>query len=344
MKGGLPRPIVMLPSNRQGDLIRSEGLDPLGVPQALARCGASVVFLDVHGFPLNPLAGRPSLFASIDPWRAFKILFAYRKAGIVLSYYQSGVLLILALRRILRFKPAVVIVDIGDDTGWRIRARIVKFCIRRADAVFTFSRWQAKYLRRKYRVKNTHFLPQQVDTRFFFPQHSKKDYLLAVGGDISRDYGLLREHIYPLGEPMILRTGCVGPEPLFPHVRVIQEYLKEAQLRALYQEARLMLLPLHDMGHPGGITTLLEAFACGCAVVASCSRGIADYLRPGENCLAVPCGDGQAFRTAVERLLQDTALRHRLGAAARRFAETELSQDHHAARLLQRLSSLRDQG
>ncbi len=329
--------IDLLPSNRQAEMLRASGetLNRLGVPQALERLGFRVAFLDVHTKPWNPLAGHPSLFSSIDPLRACDVLFHHRKALAIISYYQSGVLLVLALRRLLGFRPKVAIIDIGDDVGWRVRARIVEFCIARADAVFTFASEQALYLRHKYRTDNVHFLRQQVDTLFFAPDTAEEgDYLLSVCGDVSRDYATLKQAVFDSGMPIVLRTNLVQPEPTrYPHVKVIAERQSDAQLRELYRRAKIVVLPLKDMLHPGGITTLLEAFACGNAVVVSDSRGVRDYLRDGENCLVVPCEDPVALRSATERLLADSALRARLGRGARAYAESELSQDRHAQRL-----------
>ena len=62
-----PEVIAMLPSNRQHDLLRkgSDFANRMGVAEALEALGFRVEFLDVHAWPLNPLAGRPSLFSSI---------------------------------------------------------------------------------------------------------------------------------------------------------------------------------------------------------------------------------------------------------------------------------------
>jgi glycosyltransferase involved in cell wall biosynthesis len=327
-------------------MLRASGktLNRLGVPQALERQGFRIAFLDVHAKPWNPFAGRPSLFSSIDPLRACNVLFRHRRALAIISYYQSGVLLVLALRRLFGFKPKVAIIDIGDDVGWRVRARIVEYCIARADAVFTFASEQALYLRRKYGTDNVHFLRQQVDTIFFSPDAAEEgDYLLSVGGDVSRDYETLKLAVFELGMPIVLRTNLVQEEPArYPHVKVVTERQNDTQLRELYRRARIVVLPLKDMLHPGGITTLLEAFACGNAVVVSNSRGVRDYLRDGENCLVVPSEDPVALRSAVERLLADSCLRERLGRGARAYAEAELSQDRHAQRLAGAIRSLAD--
>lgn len=337
--------IVMLPSNRQRELLQMEGetLNRLGVPQALERCGFQVSFLDVHDKPWNPLAGQASLYSSVDPLRAADVLFRHRNAYAVLSYYQSGVLLVLALRRVLGFKPPVIIVDIGDDVGWRMRTRIVEYCIARADAVFTLASEQARYLREKYRTDRVQFLVQQVDTEFFSPGlEAAGDHLLAVGADISRDYGTLRQAVIGLDHPVVLRTNLVTEDRTrYPNLKVISERQTDSQLRELYRRAGVVVLPLKDMRHPGGITTLLEAFACGKPVVVSNSSGVRDYLRPGENCLAVPCGDAAALRSAIDTLLGDAELRERLGRGARAYAEAELSQDRHAARLAEAIRALR---
>jgi hypothetical protein len=302
--------------------------------------GFGVDFLDVHKAPFNQLAGKPSLFSSIDPLRAMQVLISHRRARAVISYYQSGALLLLALRRWMGFKPPVAIIDIGDDSGWRVRARIVEYCVARADAVFTFASEQAAYLSDKYGTDRVHFLRQQVDTEFFTPgQGDPGGYVLMVGSDASRDLGTLQDAAFGLGIPVVLRTSLAVPD-CPAHVMVVRERLGDHGLRNLYRGADIVVLPLHDTLYPGGITTLLEAFACGKPVVASNSRGIRDYLQDGRNCLIVPCEDAVALRAAIERLAHDPELRQRLGRGARTYAEQELSQDRHAERLIQALSAV----
>ena len=70
-----------------------------------------------------------------------------------------------------------------------------------------------------------------------------------------------------------------------------------------------------------GITNL-EAAASGTPVVASNSPGIRESVRDGETGFLVPHGDTRAMSQAMRRLAADRALVDRLGAQARRFAET----------------------
>jgi glycosyltransferase involved in cell wall biosynthesis len=63
-------------------------------------------------------------------------------------------------------------------------------------------------------------------------------------------------------------------------------------------------------------TTVLEAMASGCPVVATATGGIVDMIADGENGLLVPPGDDRRLSAAMDRLLKDAVLRARLAAGA----------------------------
>jgi glycosyltransferase involved in cell wall biosynthesis len=70
---------------------------------------------------------------------------------------------------------------------------------------------------------------------------------------------------------------------------------------------------------------LLEAMASGKAIVATAVAGIPEAIREGEEGLLVPEKDPRALAAALEELIRSGSLRARLGEAARRRAERELS-------------------
>jgi glycosyltransferase involved in cell wall biosynthesis len=70
-----------------------------------------------------------------------------------------------------------------------------------------------------------------------------------------------------------------------------------------------------------GITNL-EAAACATPVVASDSPGLRESVREGETGFLVPHGDVAAMAARLEELAASPALVARLGAGARRFAES----------------------
>ncbi|WP_119462021.1 glycosyltransferase family 4 protein [Rhodospirillaceae bacterium SYSU D60014] len=75
----------------------------------------------------------------------------------------------------------------------------------------------------------------------------------------------------------------------------------------------IFVLPSHYEGHP---KALIEAMACGRAVVGTNVPGIRDVIRHEENGLLCPT-DAAGLRAAVTRLLNDAPLRERLGHQAR---------------------------
>lgn len=68
--------------------------------------------------------------------------------------------------------------------------------------------------------------------------------------------------------------------------------------------------------------TVLEAMACGCAVVAPREGGVGDYGVDGENLLLVDTSDPAACEQAVVSLIDKPALRRRLGCRAAATAST----------------------
>ena len=63
-------------------------------------------------------------------------------------------------------------------------------------------------------------------------------------------------------------------------------------------------------------TSVLEAYASGCPVVATTAGGVPAILTDGVNGLLVPCDDHQAAADAILRLLEDPALARRIADAA----------------------------
>ncbi len=81
------------------------------------------------------------------------------------------------------------------------------------------------------------------------------------------------------------------------------------------QRAAIFALPSRFEGMPNA---LLEAMAAGLpSVVSDSSPGPLEMVTNGENGLVVPSDDWRAFSRALEQLMLDSALRDRLGAAAR---------------------------
>ncbi len=77
--------------------------------------------------------------------------------------------------------------------------------------------------------------------------------------------------------------------------------------------------------------SLREALACGCAIVASDTAPVHEFVTDGVTGLLTPCLDPAALADRVLGLLDDPALSDRLRRGARAFAERELRMADHLA-------------
>lgn len=91
-------------------------------------------------------------------------------------------------------------------------------------------------------------------------------------------------------------------------------YVSGVRLDAAYRGADVFALPSYSEGFP---LTVMEAMGHGLPIVTTPIRGCADHLAPDENALFVPPRDPEELARAIERLLDDEALRRRMGAANR---------------------------
>ncbi len=100
--------------------------------------------------------------------------------------------------------------------------------------------------------------------------------------------------------------------------------LPHAQVLAWIRKAAMLVLPsvVTGTGRVEGLgMVVLEAAASGVPVVASRIGGIPEGVIDGETGFLVPARDAEALCARMGELLDEPALRHRLGAAARALVE-----------------------
>jgi len=115
------------------------------------------------------------------------------------------------------------------------------------------------------------------------------------------------------------------PQP----IRLLGFVTDEARLAQVYAAADVLLAPSRVENLPN---VALEALASGVPVVAADAGGMRDAVRHMETGWLAPVGDPQALAEGLRWLLDDAALRARLGAGARRLAEREFARDTEVAR------------
>lgn len=92
---------------------------------------------------------------------------------------------------------------------------------------------------------------------------------------------------------------------------------------ALLRSVDVVALPSYREGLPKG---LIEAAACGCALIATDVPGCREVVEHAVDGLQVPVKDGVALAEAMARLVRDAGLRERLGVAARAKAMAQFDE------------------
>lgn len=96
----------------------------------------------------------------------------------------------------------------------------------------------------------------------------------------------------------------------------ISGYQKD--MASVFRDSNLVVLPSYREGLP---KVLIEAAACGRAVITTDVPGCRDAIEVNKTGLLVPAKDAQALADAIEKLVIDSALRVKMGTAGRQLAE-----------------------
>ncbi len=134
---------------------------------------------------------------------------------------------------------------------------------------------------------------------------------VLYAGRLSEEKGILEFLEATEGLPRVI----VGDGPLRSRVPEAVGFVPPAEIGAYYERAAVVCVPSRREGY--GLAAR-EAMAYGRPVVATRVGGLAEL--PGDAAVLVPPREPAALRSAIERLLAETAERARLGDEARRRA------------------------
>ena len=213
--------------------------------------------------------------------------------------------------------------------------------LRSVDHVFALSEYTRSQLSRAVPASKLTLGVPGIDTQLFHPPEmpAHKGFILSVGrfGDPRKNVGMLLDAYRRLVEciPHAPELMLVGEHPppqdwarvirwgIADRIDVRLDVTPE-ELAPLYRQACLFALSSNEEGL--GIV-ILEAMASGLPVVSTCCGGPATCVLEGVTGYLTPVGDAEALAQRMRMLLEDDALRLRLGQAGRRAVETRFSME-----------------
>lgn len=170
---------------------------------------------------------------------------------------------------------------------------------------------------RRLGATDVRVIPSGVDVPAHVGAEDDPPHVLYAGR-LSPEKGVLDLLAAANGMPLVV----VGDGPLRRQVPQALGFLPPEELARRYARAAVVACPSRREGF--GVVAA-EAMAHGRPVVASAVGGLLDLVVDGKTGLLVPPGDIRALRAALERLLDDSALRRRLGEAGRERARGQLA-------------------
>lgn len=198
-----------------------------------------------------------------------------------------------------------------------------------------------------------HVINYSVDHKFFSPCTETEpisNQIMSIGEIRSRDYPTLFKAVEDL--PVQLKVAASGAwyarekntalDTPPPDNVTVTGRIPQADLKALYAQSQFVVLPVHDVVYSAGATGVLESGCMGRAVVATRSRGLADFVVDGETGILVEPGDVAAWRDAIEYLLTRPEEARRMGRNARQQIDEKLNLDRYVqdiAQVLQKYSA-----
>ena len=111
---------------------------------------------------------------------------------------------------------------------------------------------------------------------------------------------------------------------------VLEGSVNQDRIRDFYRQADIFVLASFAEGIP---VVLMEAMAMEIPCVSTFVAGIPELIRSDIDSILVPPSDSHALAGAIKRLMDDSALRHRLGIAARRRVMEKYNLDRNVTQL-----------
>jgi len=168
--------------------------------------------------------------------------------------------------------------------------------------------------------------------------------ILFVGGDFVRKGGDLLLEVFSARFSDVADLHLVSrqaPQALPPHAYAHRDLNpNDGRLRELYATSDFFVLPsTADLIAWGYI----EALSCGLPVIGTDTGATRELVRSGQTGLLIPVGDAGALASAMQTLIDDPALRQRMGHNGRELIEEHYSAAVNVPRILRVMKDAVDQ-
>ncbi len=314
----------------------------------LRRFGIAAEFLENRWTELfRKISFNATQFPAIVPSLQYDAVFS-----------GSGLLALFIVKRVLRRKKPRWILfntyfaNLLRRNRFGIKANIIRAALASADAIISTSTHQNAVLAEHgLDPRKLFFIGEGIDRDFYSRggQTARRipyEYVFSAGRDIGRDYGTLLKAVTDSDIPVV-----IGALPRnFPGItefpqNVCVEYFPPDVYRAVIRESRFMVVSaVPDDNVRGsdstGLYVLLEAMACGKAVIVSRRRAFDDYFTNGKNGIVVEPEDPRALKEAIRYLWDNPRVAQEMGTRNRELVFARFTTEQFAKELAEIIARL----
>ena len=161
--------------------------------------------------------------------------------------------------------------------------------------------------------KSIELVHNGIDTTIFKNNNQVRDIDVLFVGRLFSHKGIIE--LIEAAEQCNFNLAVIGAGPLEEELKShpkVQHYknISTNDLVKYYNRTKVFACP--STSKEGVLTTMLEAAACGCAIVTTNCSGMVDFATDNKNALLVPPADSKALSEAISKLLNNKELREKL--------------------------------
>ena len=302
---------------------------------------------DCHDLTMTDAAPRVwrTIYRFLPQYAALALeVFRVRKNYDVIVTWSEQVAVFLALLQAFTRKPQTHVALLYWMTKPNIRG-LLRLVHQNIASIITWSSRQRDLAQATLNIPAAKFtlVQHQVDQLFWTPLPSDApaseptaatDFILSAGAEM-RDFSTLiaavdgtdikcRIAAREIRIPGRLRALRLAPDQVAESLpaNISLRPATTLEIRDLYRNCRFVVVPLLETDTDNGITVILEAMACGKAVICTRTSGQIDTIEHGVTGIFVDPSSPSALRQAILNLWANPAEAARLGANARAYIES----------------------
>lgn len=249
-------------------------------------------------------------------------------------------------RYVLNFHGGVNHNGVPNSCYWKMWVKdhffdrtIGKATVRLADKVLSISKSDLPLIKETFGA-DAEYIPNAVSTDMFNPTSNESRTVTYVGKleqwkgveDLIEIFRNVNRELKDV-KFQIVGNGSMAEKVRKESIPIhLTGHIPHNAMPALYQNSAISVLPSFMEGAP---TTCMESLACGVPCVATSVGDTPEIIKNGKSGYLLEPGNTEEFASCIVELLEDDALRRRMGAEGREHMVNNFSYDSVVKRMLE---------